>query len=1000
MGNNTPNEPAYVIWIDPNVDNEENTYYTKEMKKIKNIEIYCHKNVDDALVLIKYKNDLRFSETYIIVSGSLYTEFITKFEENLEDIFIIPKIIIFTLNKERFIENNKNYNDKSDSFYNFGGIQTSFDEIKNFLLKNSPKPISKKDVIEESHLSFEYIDCKEKLVLPLLYQSLIHITSTDNIDKYTEFLYNKYSTNKEINKLLSPIKNISDIPIKLLSKYYTRLYTIESQFCHDLNRELRGNEKDKFLPFIKLLYEGLKLKSLPIANDKILYRGSKISNDEIIKLKGYLKDKKPDLPSSIVFSKSYLSFSKKKEVAEQFLNIKNENKNLSKVLYIIEKDDNMDYSLSTHSDISEISKYPKEEEVLFFPFSSFEIKDIKEIEYNDEKIYEIKLLYLGKYLKIIENLDGDILESEFKTEMIESGLIPERKMKKTKEVIISFREERIKSDKIKRREENKNNENIEYNNEINLTYNIKNDEKKIHIFGGKFVENNKDKCKIIFNRKEYELNEYFDIKDYTNNRSNKLQIKLKYNNNIIDMSHMFNDCTSLSYIEKWDTNNVTNMSYMFNNCTSLSSLPDISKWNTDNVTNMSYIFSSCTSLSSLPDISKWNTNNVKNMSNMFSNCTSLLSLPDIEKWDTNNVIDMSYMFSNCTSLSSLPDISKWNTNNVTNMSYMFHLCSSLSSLPDLSKWNINNVINLSYIFYGFESLSSLPDISKWNTNNVTNMSYMFTYCKSISSLPDISIWNTNNVTNISFIFKHCTSLLSLPDISKWETNNVSDMSFMFSDCTALSSLPDISKWNTNNVTNMNYMFTYCTSLSSLPDISKWNTNNATNMSFIIYNCTSLLSLPDISKWNTSKVINMSYMFYNCKSLSSLPDISKWDTNNVTNMSYMFSNCASLSSLPDISKWNTNNVKNMSYMFTSCTSLSSLPDISKWKTNNVTNMSYMFHLCSSLSSLPDISKWITNKVTNMCYMFSYCTSLSSLPDISKWNTNNVKNMSYMFKNCKK
>ena len=58
---------------------------------------------------------------------------------------------------------------------------------------------------------------------------------------------------------------------------------------------------------------------------------------------------------------------------------------LSKVLYILEKDDNIDYILSTHSDIEKISFYPNEKEVLFYPFSSFEIKDIKEKIIKGEK---------------------------------------------------------------------------------------------------------------------------------------------------------------------------------------------------------------------------------------------------------------------------------------------------------------------------------------------------------------------------------------------------------------------------------------------------------------------------------------------------------------------------------------------------------------------------------------------------------------------------------------
>ena len=44
---------------------------------------------------------------------------------------------------------------------------------------------------------------------------------------------------------------------------------------------------------------------------------------------------------------------------------------------INKKDDNIGYNLSTHGDIEKISFIPNEREVLFFPFSSFEIKDIK-----------------------------------------------------------------------------------------------------------------------------------------------------------------------------------------------------------------------------------------------------------------------------------------------------------------------------------------------------------------------------------------------------------------------------------------------------------------------------------------------------------------------------------------------------------------------------------------------------------------------------------------------
>ena len=57
--------------------------------------------------------------------------------------------------------------------------------------------------------------------------------------------------------------------------------------------------------------------------------------------------------------------------------------------------------------------------------------------------------------------------------------------------------------------------------EINIIYNIK---RKINInikiFGSKFVENNKNICKMIIDNKEYELAEKYKVKGHNNNKLN------------------------------------------------------------------------------------------------------------------------------------------------------------------------------------------------------------------------------------------------------------------------------------------------------------------------------------------------------------------------------------------------------------------------------------------------------------------------------------------------
>ena len=196
------------------------------------------------------------------------------------------------------------------------------------------------------------------------------------------------------------------------------------------------------------------------------------------------------------------------------------------------------------------------------------------------------------------------------------------------------------------------------------------DEFRIRIFGKEFIEKNKNNINIKIKGERYQLKEYFSTTSYFNDI---LLVKIK------------------------GIENITNMGHIFNGCTSLLSLPGLSKWNTSNVTNMSYMFNGCSALSSLPDLSKWNTSNVTNMSFMFSGCSGITSLSDLSKWNTSKVINIEYIFDRCSSLSILPSISKWNTSNVTNMGGMLNRCLSLTSLPDISKWNTSSVTSMEYI---------------------------------------------------------------------------------------------------------------------------------------------------------------------------------------------------------------------------------------------------------------------------------------------------------------
>ena len=709
-----------IIWFDKNYVNFENSLYLNDLKRNGNLIIKCYKEIKKG---IEYIKTIFFQETNIIISGKLYSEFISEFKNNLIFFNVIPKITIFTDSKLEFLKYNNVYiNYVENSFYNYGGVQILYSEVKNIIFnqikRNSPDlkqleslilslPINKnsspnKFAQEElGDLTFQYIDSKGELYYPMFYQSLIEEIKIEQLDLYTEFLYNKYN-NSIIHNLLNSIRNISKIPIELISKYYARLFTAQSDFYKNINKDLRENKKDNYLIYIKTLYQGVKTKSLLLASNNILYRGASLLKKEIQIIEGYLKNKKEGLPGVIVFSKTFLSFSKSKEVAEEFLKYQNDDNKLNKILFILENENNLDYSLSTHADIEKISYIPKEKEVLFFPFSSFEIKEIKE----DNNRYEMYLKYLGKYLKELEKNEDDniIPNSEFQKQMIEFGLIEKVKGKVTSKFILE--------------------KYIQYKNEINnINYII--GELKIGV-----KDLNKD-IRLINSYDQYNKrkknNNVNDI--YKNEKEIIENIEIKINDETIPFSYFFKFQKNGEYTIKYSfKNKLTKSNFMFSECYSLTNI-DLSNFNTKNIINMNNMFHGCNSLVNIK-LSNLNTQNITSMSGIFSGCISLKNV-DLSNINTQNVTDMSSMFYGCKTLINV-NFSNFDTQNVTNMSNMFYGCNSLEKI-NLFNFDTKNVINMSNMFSGCKSLINI-NLSKFNTRNVTNMSNMFSGCKSLINI--------------------------------------------------------------------------------------------------------------------------------------------------------------------------------------------------------------------------------------------------------------------------
>ena len=118
------------IWIDSNINNEENSEYSKELRK-KYPKIALFTKVEEALNFFK---QIKFRITFIIISGSLFPDFISKLKGIIHGISSVPKIIIFT--SETTKPKIEKLSIINDSFYNKGGYVLSFEEVQSFLNNN------------------------------------------------------------------------------------------------------------------------------------------------------------------------------------------------------------------------------------------------------------------------------------------------------------------------------------------------------------------------------------------------------------------------------------------------------------------------------------------------------------------------------------------------------------------------------------------------------------------------------------------------------------------------------------------------------------------------------------------------------------------------------------------------------------------------------------------------------------------------------------------------
>jgi hypothetical protein len=244
-------------------------------------------------------------------------------------------------------------------------------------------------------LTFEKIKNVDDLIIPSLYALFKKIEGNEaEINCEDIYLFNHVLVNKHfyknISHLIYPLNFVKKLPLEIVTKFWIRYYISESTFYTYMNSQLMKNIPENYGIFVKSMYKGIEKKYLKSEYNICLYRCQLISNAEMDVLE---KNK------MLVYSRCFLSFSKDKNKAIQFL--KKGNNYLTPVMLIINAT-NLDEAFSSNADIEHFSIYD-EKEVLFFPFSSFIVDEkIKMTNINNINTKIVYLNYLGKYRKEIE----------------------------------------------------------------------------------------------------------------------------------------------------------------------------------------------------------------------------------------------------------------------------------------------------------------------------------------------------------------------------------------------------------------------------------------------------------------------------------------------------------------------------------------------------------------------------------------------------------------------
>ena len=413
-----------LVWLDPSVNDKYNKSNQDMIKKVGNIELITCTKVSECITKIL---EIKCKKTIIMVSAKLAKSLFNKINDNIEKLSIIPRIIIFTGKQtmESIKKNPKEF--EKYPFFKKDLVITQLGVLITELqkeIKYEPK-IGMKTINFSKCFQFDIVNSIDDLVIPIKFSNAIKKPSNQEINHFNKFLLDNFSSNPHIKYLIEQTIQYSNIPLEIIVKYWLRVYSMDSQFIKEMNNSLskKDSNSNMYNIFVRCVFSALKEKIIKPLNNKTLYIGTKISKEEIDSIQKFLSSKKEGLPGCYTYNTGCISTYFNENLIDIFMDKITLEKNEFYSFFEIEYNDKIKDEKIPNVNLKEYS-YSGENEVLFLPYSSFEVLNIEKKTKNNKEYYHIKLVYLGKYENIISEIDKKkIKQSSYVNNIISSSLI-------------------------------------------------------------------------------------------------------------------------------------------------------------------------------------------------------------------------------------------------------------------------------------------------------------------------------------------------------------------------------------------------------------------------------------------------------------------------------------------------------------------------------------------------------------------------------------------------